>query len=51
MDTASKSRRNVMRFDMHAQGFPLSEALRAYAERRMQYALRPDSARVRRVAL
>ena len=36
---------------MHAQGFPLSEALRAYAERRMQYALRPDSARVRRVAL
>ena len=36
---------------MHAQGFPLSEALRAYAERRLQYALRPDSARLRRVAL
>ncbi|MGZ9014300.1 MAG: HPF/RaiA family ribosome-associated protein [Burkholderiales bacterium] len=40
-----------MRIEMHARGFELTDALRAYAERRLHYALRLDNARVRRVAL
>lgn len=46
-----RSRRTEVKIDIHTSGFPLTDALRQHAERRLQFALSWADSQIRRSAI